>query len=58
MSSVVLTDEIRRAVFEENGRKAGKAGGKARAKALSARRRSMIARQGALAMWAKRRKKK
>lgn len=42
-----------REILAERGRKAGKAGGPARAAALSPRKRSMIARKAAKARWAK-----
>lgn len=49
-----ITQEMRDAVFAENGRKAGKIGGPARAAALSPKRRKQIAKLGAQARWGKR----
>jgi hypothetical protein len=48
-----ITDEMRFAVLSENGKKAGKLGGPARAKSLTKKRRIEIARAAALARWGK-----
>lgn len=48
-----ITQEMRDAVFAENGRKAGKIGGPARAAALSPNRRKQIAKKAAQARWGK-----
>lgn len=48
-----ITDDMRKAVLSENGRKAGLVGGPARAAALTKRRRTEIARKAAQARWGK-----
>jgi hypothetical protein len=49
-----ITQAMRDAVFSENGKKAGKIGGPARAAALSPKRRKQIAKKAAQARWGKR----
>jgi hypothetical protein len=46
-------EQLRMAFLSANGYKAGKVGGPARAKSLSPKRRSEIAKQAALARWNK-----
>lgn len=53
-----LTEEMILACRQEIGRRGGKVGGNARAKALSPKRRSEIARLAAKARWETRRKRK
>lgn len=50
---IVVTEEMRKAVYKQHGQRIGVAGGKARAKALSPKRRSEIARKAARARWSK-----
>lgn len=52
-----LSDEVRHLIAVALGRQGGLKGGKARAKKLSAKRRSSIAKKAAEARWGQRRKK-